>query len=119
MAQARASAASAAGSPGSASSRLTIACTCCLAAWPWPDHRLLHLQRGVFRHRQAGEHAAQIAVPRAWPRRERRLRVGVDEHLPTATSAGPCSSMTPQALQDDFSRSASSPAPDLTQPLVT
>ena len=56
IAHASASAASALGSPGSCSSRRTISCTCSLRGVAIADHRLLHLQRRVFGHRQAAEH---------------------------------------------------------------
>jgi hypothetical protein len=59
-----------------------------------PDHRLLHLQRGVFRHRQPGEHRGADRGAARLAERERRLRVDVDEHLLHATSAGACSAIT-------------------------
>src|SRR6266480_4537787 len=45
-----------------------------------PDHRLLDLQRGVLRDREAGEHRGTDGGAARLPERERRLRIGVDEH---------------------------------------
>src|SRR5437763_1394002 len=44
------------------------------------DHRLLDLERGVLRDRQAGEHRCADRRAARLPERERRLRIGVDEH---------------------------------------
>src|SRR5439155_511954 len=44
------------------------------------DHRLLDLERGVLRDREAGEHRGADGRAARLPERERRLRIGVDEH---------------------------------------
>src|SRR5882672_1366412 len=46
-----------------------------------PDHRLLHLQRGVLGDRQAGEHRGADRGAARLAERKGRLRVGVDEYL--------------------------------------
>ena len=52
------------------------------------DHRLLDLQRGVLGDRQAGEHRGADRGAARLAERERRLRVGVDEHLLDRDLAG-------------------------------
>ena len=121
IAQASASAASGDGSPGSASRRRTMCCTCSLRGMAVADHRLLHLQRGVFGDRQAGEHRSADRRAARLAEREGRLRIDVDEHLLDRD--------LDRAVRGDDSRSglrgspsgaaARSPSPDFTQPLVT
>ena len=44
-------------------------------------HRLLHLQRGVFGHRQSGPHRSGDRGAARLPEQQCRLRIDVDEHL--------------------------------------
>src|SRR5687767_11178202 len=59
------------------------------------DDRLLDLERGVLRYRQAGEHRGADGGAARLTERERRLRVRVDEYLLDRDLARPVSS-------DDF-----------------
>src|SRR5688572_998530 len=45
------------------------------------DDRLLHLERGVFRHRKARQHRGADRRAARLAERQRGLRIGIDEHL--------------------------------------
>src|SRR5882672_1577570 len=119
IAQASASAASGEGSPGSASSRRTMCCTCSFAAWPLPTTDCFTCSAVYSDTGRPAITAAQIAVPRAWPRSSVDWGFTFTKTFSTATSTGPCCAITSRSpSRMVFSRVARSPLPDLTQPLV-
>src|SRR5881628_2127014 len=59
------------------------------------DHRLLDLERGVLRDREAGEHRCADGRAARLPERERRLRIALTNTISTATSPGACAAMMP------------------------
>src|SRR5688572_14633559 len=120
IAHASASAASGAGSPGSASRRFTMCCTCSLAAWPLPTTDCLTCSAVYSATGRPASTAAQIAVPRAWPRARVDCGLVLTNTFSTATCPGAWASMTSfSPSRITLSRAARSPSPDLTQPLAT
>src|SRR5947207_121595 len=120
IAQASASAASGAGSPGRASRRRTMCCTCRFLAWPLPTTDCLTWSAVYSATGRPASTAAQIAVPRACPSASVDCGLALTNTISTATSPGACAAMIPfSPSRIAFSLAARSPAPDLTQPLVT
>src|SRR5229473_4468186 len=120
IAQASASAASGAGSPGSASRRRTMCCTCLFLAWPLPTTDCLTCSAVYSATGRPASTAAQMAVPRACPSASVDCGLALTNTISTATSPGACAAMMPfSPSRIAFSLVARSPAPDLTQPLVT
>src|SRR5258706_2037935 len=119
MAQASASAASSEGSPGSSSRRRTMCCTCSLAAWPLPTTDCLTCSAVYSATGRPASSAAQIAVPRAWPRASVDCGLTFTKTFSTATAVGAWAAITSRSpSRMAFRRMARSPSPDFTQPLV-
>src|SRR6185503_9904170 len=119
IAQASASAASGLGSPGSASSLFTMCCTCSFLAWPLPTTACLTCSAVYSATGSPAITAAQIAEPRAWPSASVDCGLTLTNTFSIATSCGRLAAITsPRPSRIVFSRAASSPAPERTQPLV-
>jgi hypothetical protein len=83
-------------------------------------HRLLDLQRGVLRHRQPAQTAAQIAAPRAWPSSSVDSGLTLTNTFSTATWSGACSAITSLRLSRITFRRSGSAIPEVrTTPLPT
>src|SRR5450631_259989 len=120
IAHANASAASADGAAGSASRRITIACTCSLAALPWPTTACLTCNAVYSETGRCARTAAEMAAPRAWPSNSVEWGLTFTNTFSIATSPGWCVSMTlAKSRRMSSRRAGSSPCVLRMQPLAT
>ena len=97
-----------------------MCCTCRFLAWPLPTTDCLTWSAVYSATGRPASTAAQIAVPRACPSASVDCGLALTNTISTATSPGACAAMMPfSPSRIAFSLAARSPAPDLTQPLVT